>query len=329
MNTILINSRQYTAALPLPDELSFATQKNYLFDLSYLISIVIDGESGSNFLQGQLSCDLQQVTTNQMQPGALCNLKGRVLALMEVIYSQTQGLSLVLPRDLADDTMSSLAKAAQFSRVQLHPAHDLVMLGFLLNHTDDITPFKCPLPEEPFAVISYDDYLCYHLGNHRYVFITTKGLAEKIIPLFQAQQQWRGSLAWHQLALTQHYPEIYPNTRGLLLPHRIGLQKLGYLNFQKGCYKGQEIIARTHFKAKLKHEVALFRVTTSDVLQSGLKLYQPGSAIEIGELIDLCPLNTGDTLIMASILFDHPNEIQIESMKQPVTLHPYTATHTG
>jgi len=79
---------------------------NTLFDLSRFSTITVSGPRASEFLQGQLTCDVNQVTAHQIQAGALCNLKGRILAMMEVV--DWQGLKLVLPADLAADPYADL-----------------------------------------------------------------------------------------------------------------------------------------------------------------------------------------------------------------------------
>ncbi len=304
-----INTREYTIFAPMQDELLLESTKNYLFDLSYLGCLKVIGTQSREFLQGQLSCDLREVSTEQMRQGARCNLKGRVLALLDVI--EWQGLHLIVPNDLLSETQTSLAKTVLFSQVKLDASPAYRLFGFYLQNRNDIIPLDVTLPEQNHGVVQGEDFCVYHLGKGYYIFLVNSAKVQSICTSFQNQQQWRGSLSWHALQLHQGRLEIYPATRGLFLPHRLGLQLSGYLNFNKGCYKGQEIVARTHYRAKLKHEMKLFTVQTSETIQSGKKLLSQNDHVELGELVDFCPIDQETTLIAASVIFDCPHHFYI------------------
>lgn len=314
----LINSRQLTTLSSLNNELHLQNSKNYLFDLAYLSSLAIKGERAAEFLQGQLSCDIREVTPDTMRQGAMCNLKGRVLALLDVI--KWQDFQLILPSDLMAETQNSLTKTAMLSRVQLEATTSYRFFGFYFTNPSDLLPFHLELPTKQFAVMSLNKGFCYHLGSNFYVIIIEKEQVEKLTQSFINTQQMRGSLAWHQLQLRNKRVQIYPETRGLFLPHRIDLHLSGYLNFDKGCYKGQEIVARTHYRAKLKHRLEIYDIETNESLLSGQKLFDLSGKTEVGELIDYCPLENNHYLAAASILLEHPNEVLIETHKNPVLL---------
>lgn len=311
----LVNTREHTTFTTIQDELSLDPHKNYLFDLSYLSSLDLIGPRSGEFLQGQLSCDVRDVTPSQMRQGVMCNLKGRILALLDVV--DWHGIHLIVPNDLLADTQASLAKTAAFSQVKLSPNSTCQVMGFYLqNHNDNIL-FDMPLPIERYGVV-YNDHGCaYHLGNGYYIVLISSSMASSLCEPFIQKNQWRGSLAWHVLQLRRLQVDVYPNSRGLFLPHRLGLHLSGYLNFNKGCYKGQEIIARTHYRAKLKHEMKRFTIQTNKPLQSGLKLIS--DAIEVGELIDFCPINENEYLCAASVVLNCPTVCQLEGHEANMT----------
>lgn len=312
----LVNERKLTCLNPLTEEMELKSQKNYLFDLSYLGILSVSGDNSAAFLQGQLSTDIREVSKTQMRTSALCNLKGRVLALMDVI--DDNGFKLILPKDLLESTEASLAKTAIFSKVKLK-AEEKTVFGFYLANTEDTIPFNLQLPIAPFTLIVNDLVWCYHLTNQFYIIIVASELADSIQNSFPKEQQ-RGSLAWHALKLKNNQFEIYPLSRGLFLPHRLNLQNTHCLSFNKGCYKGQEIIARTHYRAKLKHGMQLFTIKTATQLSSGQRLLSLDKQVEIGEIIDLCPIADQTYLIAISALFEHPAEVMLEGTEQVLTL---------
>ncbi|MBA2650647.1 MAG: folate-binding protein YgfZ [Tatlockia sp.] len=317
-SSFTINNREFSTSLDLESELNFEAEKNYLFDLSYLSVIDIAGEKAQEFLQGQLSCDLRQVNTSTVRQGAMCNLKGRILALMDVV--DWQGLKLVLPNDLIEATQISLNKVAMLSRVKLELKNSFQIYGFFLANPNDLLPANLSLPEEPLKLSANSEACCYSLSKQLFIILIHKDQEATLTQSFSSKHQLRGSLAWHQLKLKRKSIEIYPKTRGFFLPHRIELHLSGYLNFDKGCYKGQEIVARTHFRAKLKHSLELFTIETTEPLNAGAKLFSSNQETEVGELIDYSPLGKNHYLIAVSILFNPPKEVFIEGQAKPVEL---------
>lgn len=309
------NHREYTTLSTIESDLHFEKDKNYLFDLSYLSTLAVEGEKASEFLQGQLSCDLREVNSKAIRQGAICNLKGRVLALTDVI--DWQGLQLVLPKDLRQATEESLSKIAMLSRVILEPTNTLIY-GFYLANQNDLLPDTINLPNEDLGLTTNASSCCYRLSKEFYLILMKE--ASEFYEDFNSRQQLRGSLAWHYLQLKSKTIEIYPQSRGLFLPHRIDLHLSGYLSFDKGCYKGQEIIARTHYRAKLKHRLAVFTIETTEPFNLGAKLFSVGEKIEVGELIDSCAVGENRFLIAVSILFDAPEKVLIEGQIEPVDL---------
>lgn len=314
----VINDRKLSLTLPLQDELHFDGHKNYSFDLSYLSGLDVLGDKAAEFLQGQLSCDVREVNQDRMRPGALCNLQGRILALLNVI--DWHGFHLILPSDLLEATQTSLTKAAFFSRVELKPNQSFQVFGFYLQNPQDRIPFDAPLPSTQHGVTATEFYCCYQLTDHLYVFLVKSDHVDAFKKSIN-EQQHRGSLAWHALQLQAGLIELYPNSRGLFLPHRLGLQNTHCLSFNKGCYKGQEIIARTHYRAKLKHDMKLFTIETSALPHSGQKLFDPTSQAEIGELIDYCSIADNTYLLAVSSFFEHKTTVLFEGQDQSYIMH--------
>lgn len=301
-----INTRPYTYFASLETELNFTTDKNYLFDLSYLSSLLVTGERAKEFLQGQLTCDMQQITTTNILQGAMCNISGRILTLLDVI--EWHGLQLILPQDLLEQVQQVLSKIALLSRVEIKPTACYQIYGFYLNNTHDLIPmqimYKTQQPAIALSMIYEKEIAAYYLGYNLFILLVKDDKSKQIVSMFMQNQQYRGSLAWHYLQLHHKQLQIYPETYGIFLPHRLELHLSNYLNFSKGCYKGQEIIARMHYKAKLKHKLDLFIIEYNQSLLAGDKIFDPATGAEIGELIDYSPIGNNHYLIAVSILPD-------------------------
>ncbi len=310
MTTYTVNERTYTASEQLSQDLNFESTLPYVFDLDYLGALDVSGNTDAAFLQGQLTCDVNEVSATQMRPGGMCSLQGRLLALLDVVA--WQGLHLVMPKDLLATSQQSLAKTALFSRVTLHSHTQFAFLGLYLPQHAYQPNLPCALPTAPWQVSQTTDFCCYALSEHLFIIILRDASQKSSWLAAFPNQQQRGSLAWHYLELQLPRLSIYPNTRGLFLPHRLHLHTTPYISFNKGCYKGQEIIARTHYRAKLKHSLKLCNITTKDPIFAGQKCYAAPEQAEIGEIIDYCPIDADQYLIAISILSEHPEQVYFE-----------------
>ncbi|MFC3909276.1 YgfZ/GcvT domain-containing protein [Legionella dresdenensis] len=311
-----INGRDYSAILPIEEELAVDAGKNYLFDLSYLTIIALEGANAAAFLQGQLTCDVTKVGIDTIRQGLFCNLKGRILASTDVI--SWQGYKLVIPADLAADTHKSLATAAMLSRVSMSQCGDYAIWGLYCPDKNNISLPELQLPE-PYCLHDNGRMCCYSIADDFYIMAVKKEHSVDLTT--NTDTEVRGSLAWHMLQLQRPRIEIYPSTRGLFLPHRLDLHKHNYISFNKGCYKGQEIIARTHYRAKLKHDLKTFEIVSSEPVNAGMKLFAPDSAdVEVGEIVDICPVGNNRYLMAVSILVEHPAEARLENSAELIKL---------
>lgn len=326
--SLSIGNREYTNYLSLDQELNFKKNKNYLFPLSYLGGLSFIGKEAESFLQGQVSCNVKEIQPSTMRSGALCNLKGRILALLDVIL-WNNCWQIIVPRDLLEATENTLNKTALLSRVKIEKVNYQIY-GFYLDNAQDLSPLGLPLEElltchTRFAVWQDKNYYCHSLGDGFYIILVsnlnTKEAIQNFEEPFKRFNQLRGSFAWHFLLLCQKQFQIYPETRGLFLPHRLDLHLSGYLSFDKGCYKGQEIVARTHYKATLKHGLKLFYLDDiKESLSIGEKLLDESGAT-VGELIDYSFVKEGNWLILVSILFNHPTQVRLEKHNNLVILN--------
>ncbi|MDF1677516.1 MAG: folate-binding protein YgfZ [Legionellaceae bacterium] len=293
--------------------------QNTLFDLSNLCILKLLGDNAAEFLQGQISCNVNAVNASQVQQGAFCNLKGRILALVDVL-KLNEALHLVLPKALLEKTEKSLSKTAALSRVTLEHDNTYAILGFYLHNDNEPTPFEGAWPHEKYACTFTKEAATYHLGDGYYILLVKHDVLDSIKAPFIVAQALQDENTWHALRLEHGDIQIYPESRGLFLPHRLNLHLSGHLDFDKGCYKGQEIIARTHYRAKLKHTLKQFIIEAHEPLQPGLRLMNEENTQEVGELVDFCLLKDKRYLVAASILLEHPDIIRFESHHTAITL---------
>lgn len=307
--TFNLNERILSQFAPLPEDWQLEEGVNYLFDLSWMSLLTVQGDNAASFLQGQLTCDLNEVTPSTYRPGAYCNLQGRVLALVDVLLAQNY--QLILPKDLLESTQNALSKAALFSQVKLAENQSLGLMGYYQQNPQAPGLPLSPDQSQAHQVIALEDQWLYALGEGLYILIAPHEKLKDYQSKFSAANCWRSALAWQRLNLSLGRFQIYPKTRGLFLPQRLGLEGSAYLSFNKGCYKGQEIIARMYYRSKAKHELKRF-ILDQEIVSAGQKLLTIERNRELGEIIDCCPLGNQQTMILASILIDRPESFVLE-----------------
>lgn len=216
-------------------ELEAEAESRWLTDLSHFSLIQIKGNQASAFLQGQLTCDISKLREHKASLSACCNPKGRMIANF-YIWRDQDDYYVLLPRSMASYTYEHLKKYAVFSKVELNTINETVIIEVSgeLNSTV-FSPIKLP--------------------NSHHLIIAN---AEKIIETWSQLSESKpliGSLAWRAFNIKHGLVFIYPRTRELFTPQMINLQKLDGVSFTKGCYVGQEIIARTEHLGKLKRHL--------------------------------------------------------------------------
>ncbi len=291
-----------------------------LFHLSNLHVLQIQGAQASHFLQGQLTSDIRNVSEKQVQPAALCNLEGRIISLMDVCQWNAD-FFLVLPQNLLQKVTQVFSKPAQFSRVKCIERHDIHVLGVLTDSSHSLHQ-----PNEAYACYSTETYCAYHLSPSLSIALTTNiAKATELLkhPIDVTVENITTDLSiWDKKRLEEGILQIDTLTTEKFLPHQLKLQETPYLSFNKGCYRGQEIIARMHYRAKLKYYFARYFVSSTHKIEPGMHIYDAEKNL-IGEIID-CVVSTPNMyLIAATLKNDHPNEVRFGEFDTLTSLsHP-------
>lgn len=241
-----------------------------MIDLTYYSLIQISGDDTKKFLQGQLTCDLNKVDANTSTLGAHCNSKGRILSLFH-LFRRDDDYYLLMPKDVIDAALTALKKYAIFSKVRLNILQPHCYGLLRTEHTTD-------LPTQ--------DHDVQHHENITYIRIPDRKPRYLLID-FAGNMDLTGikSTTWHLRNITVGIPRLHPQTIGKFFPHYLNLPALGAVSFTKGCYTGQEIIARMQHRGKLKQHMQLRRLYTDKTLLPGSKLRALENNV-IGQIVD-------------------------------------------
>lgn len=296
--------RHYTTAQTNDQSLFFADCNAYIPLKKYAL-LSFEGEKATELLQGQVTSDVNALSPSQGQPTAMCTLQGRLL--MTGYVMQQQHPLLILEDALCESILKAYKMPAMLARVNIQRDNQRVVFGLYCPEPERLTAFL-NLPKAPYDVTVQNDVLLMALGHHRFLGIGTPH-AQQDIARHMTEQSAR---AWHHASLLQHDIHIYPQTQGIFLPQRVGLTEKGHVSFNKGCYKGQEIIARMHYRSKNKHKTVLLHLKGITPPILGEKLLNAASHNEAGMIIDYALEGEHQYLVLAEVLIDETLPLQLE-----------------
>jgi tRNA-modifying protein YgfZ len=290
-----------------PDqELSIALTGNVFADLSHQGMIAVHGAEAESFLQGQLSNDIRQVDEGHSQLSSYCSPKGRMLASFRV-FRRGDTYYLRMPASLVDSTLKRLRMFVLRAQVTLDDASNtFVQIGVTgPGAPDQLMEFFGVLPEAvDDAVQAKDCTLIRVPGAHsRYEIYGPLESMRKLWDTLNVRSAPVGSTAWALLDIMAGIPVIYPATADAFVPQMANMQLIGAVNFKKGCYPGQEVVARTQYLGKLKRRMYLGRVSTEQTPAPGDELFSPGTGDEqsTGRIVDARPHPDGGYALLAVV----------------------------
>jgi folate-binding protein YgfZ len=271
-----------------------------IYPLEDFSILKLAGDNVSTFLQGQLTVDVEKMEDNSALLAAHCNPKGRVITLCTLFKIQAT-FYIVTPTEMLAITQTAFNKYAPFSKVTLTECDDsLCLIGS-----------NTPLTEK-------------HTINwygHRYIHLMSQ---DELLAQLTEQQDWKCGTAenWHQQDIQFGLPRIHPQTSEHFIVQRLNLQKIPHaVSMKKGCYVGQEIIARIHFLGQLKHEMIHGECPLDDNITPGDSITL-STGDNIGELVDVIHDSTQQiSIFLAIIKQTHIND------KLMIQDHSFQAKH--
>lgn len=209
--------------------------------LTHLAVLTVSGQDAAQFLQGQITCNVNDVTATHSSLGAMCNPKGRAITTFLLAKSGDDFL-LILPAELLEIVKKRLSMYVLRAKVTLTDCSgSLCLLGFTAQSTDAF-----------LASYQQDGAVRINVGNRDLVIADEHNAS---VMLAQGVETI-DSMHWQTLDILGGIPWLTTATSEQFIPQMLNLDKLGGISLTKGCYTGQEIVARTHYLGKAKR--ALF-----------------------------------------------------------------------
>jgi len=281
-----------------------------VIDLSHLGIISVEGPEAEAFLQGQLSNDVRELSDTHTQLSSHCSPKGRMLASFRVLRTGERIL-LVLPRAQLDAVLKRLRMFLLRTKATISDTSDaLVCIGVVGSCAESaLGPEFGPLPGDTNGMRRSDDA----------ALIRVAGPAPRVLligPPAQAQLLWQRAVAeagaveadpdlWALHDIRAGLPTVVPETSDAFVPQMANMQLIDGVSFTKGCYTGQEVVARMQYLGKLKRRMYVAEVEADTPPAPGTPLAAGGSTSEQGPglVVDARPTGPGRVamLVVAEI----------------------------
>jgi len=270
-------------------ELIATAKTNILCDLTHLGLLEINGVDAVTFLQGQVTNDVKLLIGNNAHYTAYCNPKGRMLALF-LAFTHYDHLHLQFNRQLLEPIMKRLKMYVMRSKVEIKDVSESI-IKFGINGPQAsslLAPVFSKTPTQDYELVSLENGAILKLptisNNSRYEIFTDATNAPTIWNTLKTNSQLVGKSCWDWLEIQAGIPDIEPGTQEQFVPQMLNLDLLNAINFKKGCYTGQEIVARTHYLGSVKRRTYLTEICTLQTPMAGDKVLD-ATKNEVGQIV--------------------------------------------
>ena len=251
--------------------------------LSQFALIKASGADAISFLQSQLTNDIKSLAENHACLAGYCSPKGRLLATM-LIWKIEDTITMEVPTELQENLQKRLQMYVMRAKVKLeHISTTETILGVLgISAAEKLSAWFPTLPASPYQVVNNDYGTLIRVtdgdGMARYQCIVSNELAQQIESAAgsAANSATEAKSDWALSEIHAGIPQVTAATLEKFVPQMINYELIGGVNFKKGCYPGQEIVARTHYLGKQKRRTVLARIDSVSVA-SGMEVFAASS----------------------------------------------------
>lgn len=290
------------------------SDRQYIYPLTHLGVLTVSGKDAATLLQGQITCNINDVNAEQSRFAAVCNPKGRAIATF-LLIKEAEAFHLLVPLEMLEILKKRLG---------------LFILRSLVSITDNSDAYcamglsSAPANTTAFATRQQDAIEVNWLG--RTLILATPEAAMAFWSAHTAQgYRPEQPEPWRLRDLTDGIPWLSPSSSEEFVPQMLNLDTLGGISFNKGCYTGQEVIARTHYLGKNKRAMFLATAPTPDAIEGNAKVLDRDNQT-VGYVLTA----QADGKCCKLLIVIQLSETQDYKLKladdRPLTVIPFTAT---
>lgn len=262
---------------------------NTLVDLSHDGLISVHGADAEQLLQGQLTNDVRQLADGRSQLAGICTHQGRMLALFR-LFRHGDSIYLRLPRSMLEAVIGRLQMFVLMSDATVEDSSDTFARFGLMGPTaeNELTNALGHAPAAVDSVLEGDGITAIRVpameGHQRYELYGSLDAMKTLWEKLNVNAAPVGPYGWALAEVLAGMPNVYPETAETFIPQMTNLQAINGISFDKGCYSGQEVIARMQYRGELKRRMFVFRAS-GQVVSPGTEVFAAGKASAAGKVV--------------------------------------------
>ena len=281
--------------------------ENKFIVLDKTSTIKVEGDDRVQFLQGQLTQDINLISQNKALYAGFCNPKGRVLAFM-LCYLNHESIHIQIDSSVQEFILQKLRMYILRSKVSLNLVNEtFTCIGFVGSKA--LLAKKIQPPKNYLDIIQSDGIMIMRLGidDDRYQLMGETSKINDFMKLNFSEYSSMSFDDWNNLNILDGIPEIYPITQEAFIPQSLNMDLIEGINFKKGCYTGQEIVARTHYLGRVKRRMYRAFIKSQVDLNPGDQILNKNGE-EIGQLVRSAKQNGDKTNMLIELRVDQAHD---------------------
>ncbi|WP_158521521.1 YgfZ/GcvT domain-containing protein [Kushneria konosiri] len=269
------------------------------------VVLEVRGPDSEKFLQGQASASTAHATATIAPPAVFCTPKGRAIANVQMIKAAPQCYWLLLERSIADALHKHLAKYAAFYKAELTLRDDIAIAGLAGHQLDEVLGATMTLPHADWGVrVSTDEELAVTRHPHdmmRLVLIAPNDKLAELCRSMATELTLAANDLWQRLDIEAGLLWLDEPQREKWLPQMFNWEALAGISFKKGCYTGQEVVARAHYRGQVKKRLMRLSVATAEPIETGADIKDATSDKTLGEVVRSAAADEGHIEVLAVV----------------------------
>ncbi len=266
---------------------------NQIINLDDLTSLLVTGKDATKFLHAQFTNDLANLPVNSWQYSGYCTPKGRLLAFMTIARINDNEYLLITPAEISESFLARLRMFVMRDDVTISPQDKQLHIVGIVSSADVLSSNGLATALETGELITADNtyLLTINQKTGRYLYIADSGRISRL-PLDPADRTY-----WTQLDIQAGIPAVVTATLEAFVPQMVNLDLIGAVNFKKGCYPGQEVVARVHYLGKIKQRMFVATAPANKLARPGDKVYYARQKDKAaGTVVQAANTNSGQIL---------------------------------
>ena len=289
------------------EEQQQALHSDIVTDLSHFGLIKVSGFDAEKFLQGQFTNDVRQVTTKHSQLSAWCSSKGRIIINFRLLR-RDDAYYLLLPSESVATTLKRLQIYILRAAVKLEDVSDsLRSIGVAGANSTQILAdcLGYAPPSEIDASLTAEQVTVLRIPGTQPRYVIFSETVQELWQCLAKMARPVGAAAWQLLDILTAVPQIVTKTTEKFVPQMVNYHIIGGVSFKKGCYTGQEVVARMQYLGSLKRRMYLAKIDTTTLVQPGDALYISTDKQNVGNIVNAQVHPDGGVIVLAVIKINH------------------------